>query len=412
MDWRNRFPALTSRDFRLFWCGQGISSIGSQMQFWAINWHLWELTREEVAIALVGLFRIVPILLFSLLGGAVADAWNRRQVMLTTQSVLAVVALALGVLTQTRAISAWSIYLLSAVGAAAMAFDNPARQSLIPNLVPRNHLLNALSLNSVMMRVATISGPVAAGYLIKNSWLSATYLVNALSFVAVLLALLKMRSPAVERSEEDRPQINLLALREGLEFVRKTPILVWTITLDFLATFFASADALLPVIATDILKVGPEGYGYLAAAPAVGSLIAGAVMAARPPVVRQGRAILLSVLLYGGATILFGASRLFWLTWLAYSLTGLTDTISTILRQTIRQTVTPDRLRGRMTAVNMIFFMGGPRLGEIEAAVVARWAGADWSVILGGIGCVLSALWVGSRAPALRHFRLEQGAPK
>lgn len=412
MDWWNRFPALASRDFRLFWCGQGISSIGSQMQFWAINWHLWELTREEVAIALVGLFRIVPIVLFSLLGGAVADAWNRRRVMLVTQSVLTVVALALGLLTRTHMISAWSIYLLSAAGAAAMAFDNPARQSLIPNLVPRDHLLNALSLNSVMMRVATISGPVAAGYLIKNGWISATYFLNALSFLAVILALLEMRPPAVERSQEERPEISLRALREGLEFVRRTPILVWTITLDFMATFFASADALLPVIATEVLKVGPERYGYLAAAPAVGSLLAGAAMASRPPVIRQGRVILLAVLCYGGATILFGASRLFWLTWFAYSLTGLTDTISTILRQTIRQTVTPDRLRGRMTAVNMIFFMGGPRLGEIEAAVVARWVGADWAVILGGIGCVLSALWVGSRAPALRHFRLEQRSPQ
>jgi MFS family permease len=412
MDWRNRFPALASRDFRLLWLGQGISSIGSQMQFWAINWHLWELTREEVAIALVGLFRIVPIVLFSLLGGAVADAWNRRRVMLATQSVLTVVALALGLLTQTHSISALSIYLLSAAGAAAMAFDNPARQSLIPNLVPRDHLLNALSLNSVMMRVATISGPVAAGFLIKNNWISATYFLNALSFLAVIVALLMMRPPDVEHSAEERPEISLRALREGLEFVRKTPILVWTITLDFLATFFASADALLPVIATDVLQVGPEHYGYLAAAPAVGSLIAGAVMAVRPPVIRQGHVILLSVLFYGGATILFGASRLFWLTWFAYSLTGLTDTVSTILRQTIRQTVTPDRLRGRMTAVNMIFFMGGPRLGEIEAAVVARWVGADWSVILGGIGCVLSALWVGSRAPALRHFRLEQKTPE
>jgi MFS family permease len=397
-----RFPALHSRDFRLLWGGQIVSQSGSQMQFWAINWHIYALTHSALALGLIGLARVGPILLFSMIGGALADAADRRRVLLVTQSVLMGVAAALGLLTELHHLSALLIYALTMVGAAAMAFDSPARQSLTPNLVPREHLTNALSLNQIGMQTAKICGPPIAGALIASGGLALTYWFNALSFLAVLGALLLLRTGG--RAAGSQSRVDLDSLREGLAFVRREPILLHTIALDFFATFFSSANALLPIFARDVLQVGAKGYGVLAAAPAVGSLLAGGAISLLPAVRRQGQVVIAAVLLYGLATLGFGLSRWFPLSLLMLAGTGAADTVSTVLRQTIRQLVTPDRLRGRMTAVGMIFFMGGPQLGELEAGVVARWVGAPWSVITGGIGCLVTVAVVAWKAPGLRRY--------
>ena len=406
-----RFPALQSRDFRLFWLGQGISAIGTFTQVWAVNWQLYALTHSPVALGMIGLLRVIPIVLFSMLGGAIADAWDRRKVMLITQTVLALSAACLGLLTLLNRLTAFDIYVFTVVGASAMAFDNPSRQSLIPRLVPRKDFASAVSLNMVVFRVATISGPMIAGLLIARGGLFVTYLINSVSFVAVILALLAIR-PRVDTEAPDTPpaKVNVEALLEGLAFVKNTPILVWTMALDFFATFFSSANALLPIFAKDVLHVGARGYGGLAAAEAVGALIAGVVISLGRPIKRQGLTVLWSVLLYGVATVIFGASRIFIVSWIAFALTGAADAVSTVLRQTIRQLVTPDRLRGRMTAVNMVFFMGGPQLGELEAGLVAKWLGAPWSVITGGIGCLLTVAVVAYKGKVLREYEQTETA--
>lgn len=408
----NRFPALRSRNFRLLWFGQGVSAIGSTMQVWAINWQLYELTHSTLALGMIGLFRVIPIVVFSLIGGTVADAWDRRRVMLVTQITLAAVAAALGALTVTHHITSSAIYTLTVLGAAATAFDNPARQALLPHLVPRADFAGAVALNSIVFRTATIVGPMCAGLLIAHGGLGDTYWINAVSFLAVIGALVAMRLTPEDATDpgDERGRVSFAALTEGLRFVWRTPILVWTLSLDFLATFFSSANALLPVFAKDILHVGARGYGLLAAAEAVGALTAGAVLSLGRPIVRQGRTVLWAVVVYGLATVVFGASRLFWLSWLALATVGVADSVSTVLRQTIRQLVTPDRLRGRMTSVNMIFFMGGPQLGEFEAGLVARWLGGPWSVIVGGIGCLLAVAMVAARGRVLRDYRAAEGS--
>lgn len=399
-----RFPALRSRDFRLLWIGQTISVAGGQMQFWALNWHIYALTHSPIALGLIGLFRVVPIVLFSLAGGVVADAHDRKKVYFFTQIVLASIAAALCGLTWAHHMTAAGIYALTAVAASALAFANPARQSLVPTLVPREHFPNAAALTSISHQVSTIVGPVAAGFLIARGSLAATYGVNALSFIATLIALLLIHSPQTDKTEESRGEMSVSAMMEGLRFVRQTPILVSTIILDFFATFWSSANALLPVFARDVLHVGARGYGLLAASAAVGSLGAGAAVALLPSIKRQGSVLLWSVVWYGAATVAFGWSKWFWLSWLALAVTGAADTVSTILRQTIRQLITPDRLRGRMTAANMIFFMGGPQLGELEAGLAAAWIGAPGSVILGGVACLISTAWLTARFPLLRHY--------
>jgi len=227
----------------------------------------------------------------------------------------------------------------------------------------------------------------------------------------VIAGLALMRFRGRPDAEEGNPtKVSLAALMEGLRFVWRTPIIVQTMTLDFVATFFASANQLLPIYAKDILQVGAQGLGFLASAPAVGAVIAGLVMARLGTLKRQGLIVIVSVAVFGAATVAFGLSRAFWFSLVMLAVTGAADTISTILRQTIRQLATPNNLRGRMTSVNMIFFMGGPQLGELEAGTVAALFGAPLSVVTGGVGCLVAAAIALSRAKTLRGWRSEGGS--
>src|SRR5215470_4460692 len=389
---RSSFTALRHRDFRLLWVGQIVSVTGSQMQSVAINWHVYLLTKSALALGLVGLFRGAPIIVCSLVGGVVADAVNRKRLMIATQSVMLATAALLAVATIMGLKSVWPIYVLSAFASAATAFDIPARQSLMPSLVPAADFPNAVSLGLVVFNIATIGGPALAGFVLAGSGPAIIYAINAASFLAVIAALLAMRvtgSPDLQVGRRDA--LSLTALKEGLRFVWRTPIIVQTMTLDFAATFFASATLLLPIFAGVILLVGARGFGILQAAPAMGSVLAAITMARLGNIRRQGPTVVAAVAVYGAATVAFGLSRVFWLSVAMLAIVGAADTVSTVLRMTIRQLVTPNHLRGRMTSVNMIFFMGGPQLGELEAGVAARFIGAPLSVITGGIGCLVAA---------------------
>lgn len=376
------------------------------MQAVAINWHIWQLTGSPVALGLIGLARILPIILFSLVGGVLADKRDRRRVLLVTQTCLMLTAIALGGITDLGVVTPLAIYILSALAAAALSFDNPARQALVPNLVPREHLTNALTLYSIQFQVTTIVGPGVAGILIAVFGVGSIYWINAASFLAVLGALILMRTPTQERmSSNGVPQSNLHALVEGLRFVVHQKIILSTMLLDFFATFFSSATTLLPIFATIILNVGAVGFGILSGAEALGSLFAGAVVSLVGDIKAKGIVLLVSIGLYGLATVLFGLSNIFVLSVLFLALVGAGDTVSTIMRQTIRQLVTPDNLRGRMTSVNMIFFMGGPQLGEIEAGAAAALLGAPFSVAAGGIATVILVAITAFLFPVLRTHR-------
>ena len=402
------FVALRHRNFRLLWTGQLISFSGSMMQTAAILWHVSLLVpadRRAIALGMVGLVRLMPIVFFSIAGGTVADAWDRRRVMLITQTAMAATALTLATLTFTGLSHPWPIYALAAIGSAASAFDSPARQALVPTLVPRDHLPNAISLNAIMLQIASVAGPAVGGLVIATLGVGWVYAVNALTFVCVIVALLKMRDVPV-RPPAETSDVSLRAVREGLGFVFSSPIIRSTMLLDFFATFFSSATALLPIFAQDILGVGAKGYGWLYAAPALGAVVTSIVMVRSIETIEhRGRVLLWAVCAYGVATIVFGLSGWFWLTFLCLAVTGAADTVSMVLRNVVRQLATPDHLRGRMTGVNMVFFMGGPQLGELEAGAVAQWLGPPASVVTGGIGCLLATAWIAARAPALRQYR-------
>jgi MFS family permease len=402
------YPALRHRDFTLLWIGQLLSFSGSRMQTAAILWHVSLLAapgRKGIALGLVGAAQVVPIICFAMVSGVVADALDRRKVMLVTQSVLAVLAAILAALTFGGLSTIWPIYLLAALSSATASFDGPARQALIPNLVPREDLANAISLNTLMFQIASVVGPTLAGLMIASAGLGWVYAVNAASFLMVLVALLLMRArPRVGLPANTR--ITWAAAREGLRFVFAHPIVRSTMLLDFIATFFASATALLPIFAQDILRVGARGYGWLYAAPSVGAVLAGFVTAhAIDKIERRGAVLLWSVAAYGAATVVFGLSATFWLTLLCLACVGAADTVSTVIRNIIRQLETPDELRGRMTGVNMMFFMGGPQLGELEAGVTAQFLGATFSVVSGGLGCLAATAVVAWRERRLRQYR-------
>jgi MFS family permease len=400
------FRAWRHRDYRLMWVGQLISVTGSQMQWVAINWHVYLLTRSALALGSLGLVRVIPIILCSLLGGVVADAVDRKRLILATQLVMLASAGALSLFTASGMQTIWPIYLLTAISSAAVAFEAPARQALLPALVPPEDFQNAVSLYLIVFHVSMIAGPAIAGLLLASHSPALIYAINAASFLAVICALLMIRtSGRATAMGEEASRVSFSALREGLSFVWRTPVIVQTMTLDFIATFFASATALLPIFATEILRVGARGLGVLAAAPAVGSVLTALVMARLGTLRRQGAIVVGAVAIYGAATIMFGLSRIFWLSLLSLAITGAADTVSTVLRQTIRQLSTPNNLRGRMTSVNMIFFMGGPQLGEMEAGAVATLTGsAAIAVVTGGIGCLVAVFLAALMARTLLRY--------
>jgi MFS family permease len=401
------FAALRHRDFRLLWLGQIVSVTGSQMQFVAINWHVYLLTKSPFALGLVGLFRGVPIIICSLAGGVVADAIDRKRLMIVTQTIMLTSAALLTAGTLSGFKSVWPIYVLSGIASAATAFDTPARQALMPTLVPIEDFPNAVSLAVIVFNVATIAGPAIAGFLLAESGPAIIYGINALSFLAVIGALVAMSaSGQPDLQTERKDALSFAALKEGLRFVWQTPIIVQTMTLDFVATFFASATLLLPIFAQERLHVGARGYGFLAAAPAIGSVLTALVMARVGTLHRQGRLVVASVAVYGVATAGFGVSTVYWVSLLMLAITGAADTVSTVLRQTIRQLVTPNHLRGRMTSINMMFFMGGPQLGELEAGVLAGFIGAPLSVVIGGLGSLIAAAIAAVKSKSLMKFEI------
>ncbi|HEX4439398.1 MAG TPA: MFS transporter [Thermoanaerobaculia bacterium] len=416
---RAPYLALRHRDYRRLIASQLLSLTGSQMQVVAINWHVYLLTRSPLALGFVGLTRVVPIVIFSLWGGVVADRFDRRRVMLLTQIGMTVVALGLAIVTHAGIEKLWMLYALNALSASAVAFDGPSRQALIPRLVPPEDLPGALSLNLSVFQASLIGGPALAGLLIAHhpgtaptAGLSLIYFINAISFMAVIFALVTMHTSGAPEPTEGKVQMGE-ALAEGLRFVFTTPLMVWTMGLDFLATFFSGATSLLPIFADQVLHVGAKGYGILAAAPAVGALAGALYLSVRPLPARQGRIFLWSVAIYGAATVVFGLSRGFWLTLVALAMVGLADAISTVIRQTLRQFITPDRLRGRMTSINMIFFMGGPQLGELEAGFVASLfastvIGVTVSVVSGGALTVLITAGIAAAAPMLRAYDFQE----
>lgn len=397
-------PALHYRKFLYLWLGLIISIAGTQMQMAALLWNVRDLSDQPIALGGIGLARILPLFVFSLVGGAVADAVDRRKLLFLTQSCLALFALALALLAFSGKISLWSIYLLTALNAIAVSFDSPARQSLVPNLVPAKDLPGAFSMTSIAYQVGAIVGPGLGGLVIAYLGIGYTYLFNAISYLAVILALILMGSIPQQLRQRQGAVISLSAIQEGIRFIFSRPIILSTMLLDFFATFFSSANTLLPSFARDVLGVGAVEYGWLSAAQSIGAATAALVISQLQGIRRQGLVFLVSVAAFGLATVAFGLAATYVLAMIALILIGAADSVSTIIRNTIRQLQTPDYIRGRMTSINQIFFMGGPQLGEVEAGLVAQFFGIPFAIVSGGLGCIIALAAIIRKWPMLLQY--------
>jgi MFS family permease len=398
-------PAFRSRRFTLYWIGQLISIAGSQMQLWALYWHLRTLSDAPVVISGIGLARFLPVVLLSLIAGVMADRYDRRKLTILTQVALAAVALVLGLSTWQSRVTIWMLFGLVAVQSIAVAFDVPARQALIPSLVPREDLPSAYSLNSIASKVGGILGPAVSGLVIAYWGIQWAYWINAISYAAVIAALIAMgdvKTVLVKKAFEFKGA--WLDIREGIEFIKNSPVIFSAMILDFLGSFFSSADTLLPFVATDILHIGPIQYGWLSASQSIGTMLMALYLSQKTNLRRQGLLISVSVGCFGLATILFGVSNWFWLTMLALILVGVFDGLSSIIRNTVRQLLTPDEMRGRMMSITQIFFKGGPQLGEMESGFLAQIIGVPLAIITGGVGCVAATWLVVRKFPQLWKY--------
>jgi len=400
-----RLSPFRHRDFCVFWTGSFLSSMGTQFTTVAMAWQIYELTNSPLQIGLLGLARALPQIFLLLVGGLLADATDRRKLMMFTQSGLFCVSTSLAWLTFSGKASPHMLYTSTMFLAIFTSLEQPSRQSMIPNLVPRANLAQALALQGTQRYVPIIAGPSLAGVVLAFSGPAACYAVDACSWLAMLTALRILRAKVPEGG--GWKTISFKSLHQGFQFVWSHGVIFPLMLLDFSATFFGNARGLFPIFARDILLVGPKGLGLLYASRAVGSLFAAIGMTIFGPVRRGGRWIIIGIAVYGLATAIFAQSRVFWFSVLMLALTGVGDTISSILRSTINQLSTPDELRGRMSSINSIFTSNGPQLGQFESGLVAAWFGAEISALTGGLVTLLILGAVVAAFPMVRRFRIE-----
>ncbi len=376
--------------------------MGRQVTVVTLPYQLFVATRSPLSIGALSVVQLVPLLVFSLYGGAVADAVDKRRLLLVTQSVLALSSVSLALLALTPHAPIVLIYLVAFLAATVSAVDQPARSSAIPRLVPRERLTTAIALNQAGFQTAGIVGPAVGGLLIATVGPSGAYLVDAVTYGASLAALVAI-APIRPLAGVVRP--GLAAVVEGLRFARSRPVILGTFIVDLDAMIFGMPQALFPVLALTVFHAGAEGYGLLAAAPATGALV-GALLTGRVSRVRwQGRAVYVAVLIWGVAITAFGLVAFSLpLALVLLAIAGAADVLSAVFRNTIVQLSTPDQLRGRLLALHGMVVTAGPRLGDVEATAVAAAVSAQFSVVTGGLACLAGLGLIAWRLPQLARY--------
>jgi MFS family permease len=372
-----------------------------QMGTAAVQWEIYLRTGSALALGLVGLVQFLPVALLVPLTGQAADRFHRVRIVQLTTTLFALASLALALISAAQADYRLMFVCLLATGT-ARAFQQPAKASLLPQLVPLEHFRNAVTWNTTAFHVATIAGPALCGLLIAAfRQTTVVYAIDAFTGVSFLLCMFFVRVKPVERVPR---AVSLEELFAGLSYLGRNRVVLGAILLDMFAVLLGGAVALMPVYAKDILHVGPEGFGWLRAAPAIGALAMVIILAHRPPPSRSGHALLWSVAGFGAATIVFGLSRNYWLSLAMLLLTGMFDTISVVIRHTLVQVLTPDELRGRVSAINSLFIGASNELGGFESGAVARLFNPTVSVVSGGVGTILVVAAVALGFPRLRRY--------
>jgi MFS family permease len=400
------WQVLRHRDYSLLFWGQLISAAGTQIQVVAVAWQVYQLTNSAVALGIIGLVQAIPRLIFSLVGGVVADAYDRRRLLILVNTIMASLSAILAITTWMGSINVGIIYAIVLLAAIASSFEFPTRQAIIPTLVPREQMADALSISMVLMQLTFVVGSAAGGFVIAWLGLANTYWLDVISYFVVLGSLFIMVVPRVPADK--RAQAGIGALVDGMRFLHAHPIILAVLSLDFFATFFGSPRALLPVYSVSILHTGAVGLGILQAATSIGAVALAPLTGRIGRIRRQGLGVAVAIIGWGVCIIAFGFSAgPLLLSALFLAGAGAADMVSMVLRGLIVQMTTPDEFRGRISAVNAMFVIGGPMLGQFESGLVAGLTNPVFSVVSGGVACIVATLAVVALAPGLLQVRVK-----
>jgi MFS family permease len=398
-------PLRESREFRLLFTGQLVSTLGSQLTVVAIPFQVYAETHSSFQVGAISMAQLVPLVVGSLIGGSVGDAIDRRTLLLVSSVALMFSsgALALNALANHPVI--WALYIISAVAAGLNGFSNPARNSVVPFLVGKANLVSALSFMQVLFQLGAIVGPAVAGLLIGRTGVAWVYGIDSLTFLAAIVATAMMK-PIPPAEGAARPGLRSIA--DGIGYLRGRPVMQGAYLIDLNAMVFGMPRALFPAIGLTIFHGGPTVVGYLFAAPGAGALIGALTTGWVNGIDRRGRAVILAVIIWGSAITAFGFSHVLGLSLALLAVAGWADVISAVLRNTILQTVVPEAFRSRIVSIQMAVVQGGPRIGDLESGGVATLAGTQFSVVSGGALCIVGAIALALAMPAFRHHRASE----
>ena len=410
---KDPYAALRFREFNIFLLLRFVLVFAWSMQFIVIEWQVYTLTKDPLSLGIIGLMEIIPALSMALFAGHIVDQREKRNLFLCCIGLFSLISLGLFFLSEASIMASWgqksilySIYGFVFFGGLLRAFFGPTIFSLVSLIVPKKVYPNAATWNSSTWQMASILGPAVAGLTIN--WLGVHWslcIVFVLVVISFLLGLLISNKPVLN------PKIGepiIQSLKEGVRFVFKTKAILGALSLDMIAVLFGGAVALLPVFAQDILKVGPEGFGVLRAAPAVGAFLTMLTTAYIPISRRAGMKLLVAVFGFGISIIVFGLSSVFWISVVALFFSGITDGVSMVIRQTILQLKTPDHMRGRVSSVNSMFVGSSNELGAFESGLTAKLMGTVTAVVFGGTMTLITALTTGLVSPSFRNLDLEK----
>jgi MFS family permease len=400
-----RLAAFRYRDFRLFWISLFVSNIGTWMQMTATNWLLYELTDSPVQLGLNGIFRAIPAISLGLISGTFADRYDRKRLLLSTQLVLALVTLGLAVLDHTGNIQAWQIYAFTFVSASVGSFDGPARQALFPSLVPRAVLANAVALNSLLWKGAALLGPTLGGIAISLMGTSGAFYANALSFLAVVVALVLMRTSSPARQK----QLDFLSeTSAGFSYIVSRPVILGVMIMEGISSLFGLNHAVLTIFASDILQVGAGGFGLLQSARGLGAVVGSSLFIAMSHRTDHGKILFFSAILYGIGFAFFGLSPSFFLSLGLITFVGVTDTIWSACRSTILQLITPEKFRGRVMGVFQLSNRGLHPLGQTQTGLIVPLMGAPAATFFSGLLVTAVTLITAWRVPEIAKFHWKE----
>jgi MFS family permease len=400
------YAALRHRDFRWYIISLFAMTLGSQLQGVVVGWQVYAITHDPLSLGLIGLAEALPFIAVALPAGYLADRWNRRTICVIGLAVLAACSIALLALSAVPGMLARvgvrPVYVVIFASGIARSLLQPARQAMNAEIIPRTLYENAIAWRSSSWQTAAVLGPAVGGLLYGFAGPVVSYGTGAALMLLALVGFLTIRYVPIDRPREEAPI--LTGLVTGLRFVFREPVILGALSLDLFSVFLGGAEALLPVFAAEILKVGPQGLGILRAAPAAGAVLMGLYLAHRGPIEKAGRAMLVAVAVFAVAIIGFGLSRSFYLSLALLAVSGMADNISVVIRSTLLQLLTPPEMLGRVSAVNSVFIGSSNELGAFESGVAARLLGTVQAVVLGGVAALLVVGATAGLVPRLRKF--------